>query len=741
MTIIIFSLSEGSNFKNIIFLQSYYQGHIWEDDVYNSFTKGLNQSKIRYKITTKYLDTKRISSDIYYSKLKDLFKIEFQKVSFDLIIANDDNAAKFAIRFQKELFNGAPILFLGVSKYLPQFDSTNNITGIIQSLAFKKTFNLAIQQNPSAKRLLVISDQSGTGLKRYKQIEQILPSLSIKTDAYNNLTLKELVDTLKKSNNKTILYLHAFNRDIEGNTYTNKEVFNEIKKAYHGPIYSVIKEHLELGALGGYLSNGKIHGARGSKIAINLLSGIPANSIPIISDNIDLPEFSYPELFRLKIKEKSLPQRSIIHNRPFSFYKTYKIRIWLVAIIMLLLASIVITLTIYIKIYKKTVHEKMQLQEQLFHKSKMDAIGQLAGGIAHDFNNMLGGIIGATQILEIDGENLTSEQRELITLIFKTSERAADIASKLLSFSRKHKVHSTATAVNQIVYNAVKLLEHTIDKSVLIKCDTLAENDSIIGDNSTIQNVIINLGINAWHAMPNGGKLTISTHNIDIDKNYCKNSKFNINEGLYIGIDIRDTGAGIPKENIEKIFEPFFTTKPEGKGTGLGLAAAYRTVVNHHGEITLYSEIGRGTVFHILLPCNSKQQVKTSTYSTSYDKALTGTVLLVDDEELLRITGAKLLSSMGLTVITAENGEEALSIYNEKHETIDLVISDIIMPKMNGVELFTQLIAINQNIKFIATSGFVKDESIDELKNMGLHGFISKPYHKHELYNKISEVL
>lgn len=239
--------------------------------------------------------------------------------------------------------------------------------------------------------------------------------------------------------------------------------------------------------------------------------------------------------------------------------------------------------------------------------------------------------------------------------------------------------------------------------------------------------------------MEEGGDLIIITRDLFLNSSYCSISPFDIEPGDYIEIEVRDTGCGISPENLKRIFEPYFTTKETEKGTGMGLASVYGTVLNHHGAIDVYSEENRGTVFHIYLPCS--KETETESISDQPRITASGNILLVDDEEIIRTTGKLLLEEMGYTVILAENGVEAVNIFKEKFKDIDLVIMDMIMPKMNGKEAFMEMKSIDKDCRILLSSGFTKDEDLKSLEKEGLTGFIHKPYKIHELHETLSSIL
>jgi len=385
------------------------------------------------------------------------------------------------------------------------------------------------------------------------------------------------------------------------------------------------------------------------------------------------------------------------------------------------------------------VTKECELEQQLNHSRKMDAIGQLAGGIAHDFNNVLSAIIGAAELLQSPDAGLDSEASELVDMILQAGTRAADLTAKLLAFGRKGKITTSVVDIHEIIDNTVSILASTIDKIITISVHKEAAVHTVVGDASGLHNALINMGINASHAMPDGGSIIISTGNVYLDNTYCEKSSFEIEPGEYVEIQMRDTGCGIPGENIRKIFEPFFTTSEQESGTGLGLAAVYGTVQDHQGSISVYSEEGRGSVFKILLPCSYEES---TTVQINPDVVTgSGKILLVDDEELIRTTGKLMLEEMGYTVLLAENGRSAVELFKQIYKEIDLVVMDMVMPEMNGGDAFEEMRRIDPACKVIISSGFSRSGNIDELKSIGLSGFIQKPFRNSKLSQLLAEVL
>jgi len=381
--------------------------------------------------------------------------------------------------------------------------------------------------------------------------------------------------------------------------------------------------------------------------------------------------------------------------------------------------------------------DREKLREQLYQTRKMEAVGQLAGGIAHDFNNLLGGIIGGVELLNL--ESLSENGRQMLDLILKAAERAADLTDKLLTFSRKRVHSSVSVDCFAIVNETVELLKHTIDRNISIVVESRSGETIITGDASQLQNSLMNIGINAAHAMPDGGVLKFTLDTKKLDDAYCSASPFTINPGLFVDIAVSDTGCGMPPEVLSRIFEPFFTTKAQGKGTGLGLSAVYGTVQDHGGAITVYSEVGVGSVFHLYLPTSGElvlHESRQKQYPTG-----TGTILVIDDDELIRCTASALLQSLGYSVILAVNGLDGAKKFEAMHTSIDLIILDMIMPEMGGKEAFGKLREINPEIPVVITTGYSKLEEITSLKNLGVFTFLPKPFKKMELAEIVYDVL
>jgi len=380
--------------------------------------------------------------------------------------------------------------------------------------------------------------------------------------------------------------------------------------------------------------------------------------------------------------------------------------------------------------------EKKLLQSQLLHSQKMEGIGTLAGGIAHDFNNLLMGIQGYMSLMRLQTYP-DDPNGEYIQGIENAVKNAANLTNQLLGFARKGKYSLKQTCINDLVINSTKMFTRTRKEIVTHK--QLQDNLwSVRVDPGQIEQVLINLYLNAWHAMPQGGELCIQTENVYLSHHYCK--PFEVPGGNYVKVSVMDTGVGIDEEIIERIFEPFFTTKDVGKGTGLGLASAYGIIKNHNGIIRVYSEKNHGTNFNIYLPSSDLEDPVDAEVNSELLKGKE-TILLVDDEEGTILVEKLMLEELGYTVFPARSGKQAIKLYSENKAGFDLVALDIIMPEMSGQDTYDELKKINPKVKVLLVSGYSLNKQIEELIGLGCKGYIQKPFDIVQLSQKIREVM
>ncbi|MEW6456326.1 MAG: response regulator [Acidobacteriota bacterium] len=392
-----------------------------------------------------------------------------------------------------------------------------------------------------------------------------------------------------------------------------------------------------------------------------------------------------------------------------------------------------------ISVIKKEEEEGHKFEEHVIQMQKMESLGALASGIAHDFNNLLGGILGYASLL-ITKIPKNSAYYHDVENILSITNRASDLTSKILAYVRKEKDNIRLININNIVNEVVSLLSRTIERRISIEKYLEEELFYVMGDENQIQQAFLNVCINARDAMPGGGILTIRTENVTLKESFIENY-IGIGSGDYILITISDTGIGMDEKVRKRIFEPFFTTKQKKQGTGLGLSIVYEIIKGHDGYITVDSKLGKGTTLKIYLPAVKSQ---TSEIIDQEEKKIStgnGTVLIVDDEEIIRNLIREILERFGYKVFTASNGEEAIDIYTEMKDKIDIIILDMIMPGIGGKRTFSKLKEINSKANILLMSGYKKNGETQEALNEGALGFLQKPFNVNDLIKAIKMIL
>jgi two-component system, cell cycle sensor histidine kinase and response regulator CckA len=386
---------------------------------------------------------------------------------------------------------------------------------------------------------------------------------------------------------------------------------------------------------------------------------------------------------------------------------------------------------------KRAEKAREKLESKLQEAQKMEALGRLAGGIAHDFNNLLMGIQGNISLLLLNMDPDDPKYERL-----KNSEKyvvkGSELTRQLLGFARGGKYEVKPTDLKGLIVECAKLFGRT-KKEISLDLDFENEMWTVCVDRAQIEQVLLNLFVNAWQAMPGGGDLLIRNRNVVIDGD--KENEEQKRPGRYVKVSVTDNGIGMDQKTMERIFDPFFTTKEVGRGTGMGLASAYGIIQNHGGFFQVQSKVGQGSTFSFFLPAEDQEVVREESCETS--QLLTGkeTILLVDDEKMIAEVASDMLRNLGYDVVMARSGEEALQMYNELNSKVDLVILDLIMPGMSGSKTFDLLREVNPNIRVLLSSGYSLTGEASTIMSRGCRGFVQKPYNIQKLSQKVREVL
>jgi two-component system cell cycle sensor histidine kinase/response regulator CckA len=383
------------------------------------------------------------------------------------------------------------------------------------------------------------------------------------------------------------------------------------------------------------------------------------------------------------------------------------------------------------------VSEKRRIEAQFLRAQRMESIGTLASGIAHDFNNLLSPILMSIQLLN---DRISDEDgRRLLAMLQASAERGASLVKQVLSFARGVQGERITLQTRHLIKEIVKILEDTLPKSIEVEYEASEDLSVVAGDATQLHQVLMNFCVNARDAMPAGGKLTIKAANVEIDESYAR-MNLEAKPGRFVMISIADNGSGIPSHIVHKIFEPFFTTKEQGKGTGLGLSTALGIVKGHGGFINVYSEAGRGSQFKIYLPVAETPFTVQAESSDSVPLGQGQLILVVDDEIAIREVTKGTLETYGYRALTAADGTEAIALYAQHKDEIRVVLTDLMMPYMDGPVTIRALRKLNPHVKIIASSGLADNGKLAEV-NGGIQSFLPKPYTAQKLLTTLEELL
>jgi PAS domain S-box-containing protein len=385
------------------------------------------------------------------------------------------------------------------------------------------------------------------------------------------------------------------------------------------------------------------------------------------------------------------------------------------------------------------VTERRKIESQFLRSQRMESIGTLAGGVAHDFNNILSPILMAIRMLRLRFPDEDSQR--LLAMLQMSAERGAGLVKQILSFARGVEGERIILQPRHLIREIVKIFKDTLPKSINVEFNTPENLWTVAGDITQLHQVLMNVCVNARDAMPQGGKLTIKAENVRIDESYAR-MNLDAKPGPFVLITISDTGQGIPSNIVDKIFEPFFTTKEHGKGTGLGLSTAMGIIRSHGGFINVYSEEGRGTHFKIHLPAVVDSQ--TGGWDKEQVDAPLGhgeMILVIDDEAVICEIAKGTLETYGYRAITASDGTEGIALYAQHKDEIKVVLTDMMMPYLDGVATIRALQRMNPQVKIIASSGLTESSRAMEAANVGVKTFLPKPYTAEKLLNTLAEAL
>lgn len=729
-------IHQAATAPSILVLNAYHPGYSWSDHEMEGFLAALRESRPDLQARIEYLDGKHHPDLAHFPQIRDLLRAKHAGRAFRVVVAADNPALVFALRYRADLFPGVPIVFLGIDGYDPALITGQSaITGIAQRLDAGRTLDLALRLHPGTREVVVVHDHTLTGLESRRETEaQLRPFAGrVALRFLAEPDLERLAATLRALPPHSLVLGLSYGLDGQGRVVNHEAFAHFLRRHAPVPVYGLHGERLGHGIVGGVLTDGHTEGRRAGALALRILAGEDPATLPVETEPRGQLAFDHTELRRFNLAERDLPPGTRVINQPTSFLKTHRsLAITTGGLFLLLLGGLA---AVAINVYRRVEAEERQrsIQAQLLQSQKMEAVGHLAGGVAHDFNNILTAIMGYASLLQMRLEG--DPARAHADQIQGASERAAHLIRSLLAFSRKGVLESKPIPLDAIAQGVEKIVQRLIGEDIALEVRLEGLQARVMGDLAHLEQVVVNLCTNARDAMPDGGRLAIHTRCVPA----APPGAF---EGPAAVISVADTGTGMPAAVRARIFEPFFTTKEVGKGTGLGLSVAYGIIRQHGGLLTVESEPGAGSTFHIFLPALPAEAFAEEGDDARLSQAPRGheTILLVEDEAPVRALMAAVLKEAGYRVLEAGDGLEALRL-QEHQPGIDLLLTDVIMPRMNGRALQVAIQARAPGTRVLFISGYTAD--IIEHRGALPPGsaLVMKPVRPAALLRRVREVL
>ncbi|BCS34857.1 hypothetical protein TBR22_A40830 [Luteitalea sp. TBR-22] len=720
----------------VVLLQSYDPSSEWEHDVSEGLFDRLTEGGISVDLREEYLDARRHGGAAYLGLMRDVLAAKYANAPPRLVVTCDDAALEFVLT-HPEVFTGIPVVFGGVqARGLVDRVPRARVTGLREEFRIDSIVATVLAARPGTRRVFVVTsaDAGGEGFQaQFAQVAPRHPGVAFESLSAASTTFEALLDRLRTDvAPEDVVLASPVIADVTDRALDARDTMPAIVGASRAPVVAIAYDTREQGLLavtsGTGVSHGRLIGAR----ALQVLAGRSPASIPIEVDTETPLEFDARVFGRYGIVEENLPPGTIVvHRTPPTFYQANWRAIWSAAGFIGLQSAIIVGFVLNVirrrraeavrddqaralisanraleesnRSLLREQDERARAEQELRHAQKMEAVGRLAGGVAHDFNNLLTVTLGYCELLRAGMRQGTTEF-EALEQIRKASEQAATLTHNLLAFSRKQVARPTRIEVTPVVRGLEPMLRRFCGERVSLALHLSAEAGCVELGAGQLEQVVMNLVINAADAMPQGGALTIATRADAVEADGP--APAGLRPGRHVVLTVADTGTGMDAATRARIFEPFFTTKEIGRGTGLGLATVYAIVTQQGGRIAVDSEIGQGTTFTVWLPAVPCGDTPSGGATEVARARSASVVLVVDDEAELRTLVCLLLRNAGYTVLEASGGEAAYEVASRHEGPIDLLLTDLVMPEQDGFTVARRLREMRPDIAVAYMSGY-----------------------------------
>jgi signal transduction histidine kinase len=690
--------------RHVLILNSYHPQYAWTDALVRGALDELGTVVPDENIHVEYMDMRRMLDDrVYLGSFERLMVDKYRGRVPALILASDDGATRFLLERRTALFPGAPVVFCGVNSIdRAELEAAPAMTGILEGLEIEGNLRLIERLHPAVARIVLLADRSSLG-RGMTDVARAIPAdlVDVPVEIWDDFSIGELRQRMAAASADTVFLLLAIHRDRDGAYFSFDRELPGLTASSRAPLYAMFGMLIGSGVVGGLMNDPEQHGRAAAAMARRVLAGEPIDSIPIVAKADYTPQFDWAVLDRLGIDEARLPPDSVVHGRPVSFYRAHRRLVWQVVAVMIGLVLVIVVLLHVVVRMRRAERALVASHRALQRAERAELIGQLTGGIAHDFNNLLVPVLVGASLLR---SHLGVRALADLEMIEVAAARAQELVARLLAYGRDEPLALRPVDLAALLPSLVSLLGRSAGPELHLDLVPADGGLVVTADPSQIERIVVNLVMNARDAAVGDRrvKVTVRVSAVEIGPDEVAG----LAPGRHVCIAVADDGAGMDAATLARIFEPFFTTKQRGLGAGLGLSTVRSIVAQHGGAITAESTPGQGSLFRIYLPASDRPAPAAEpTAAPAETAAAHGTILVVDDEPLIRGVAEEVLRRRGYHVLTASDAKAAAEVAERWRGDIDLVITALELPDAAGRAVASRLKARRPGAHVLYMSG------------------------------------